>query len=301
MERADVLVMKPNKFNILVVDDNRADLDVLCGILQAEYQVSIAKSGPVALELAARDKPDIILMDIILPGKNGFEVLSALKESEETLAIPVICITSLDSIEDEEKGLTLGAVDYIMKPFHKSIVKARINTHLRIAEQMRMIERLHAFDTLTELPNKRSFDKQMKMEWVRAAREHTPISMLVIDADRFKTINDKYGHQRGDEVLKELAVTIKSAIKRPADYFARWGGEEFTALLPNTELDGAMALAEEIRAKVEAESSVTVSIGVATVMPSAENSIDSLFSQADKAMYYAKQSGRNQVQASVQQ
>jgi len=287
--------MKQNRFNILIVDDSRADLDVLCNILQAEYRITIAKSGPAALETAMRDRPDLILMDVILPCISGFEALSVLKESECTSSIPVICITSLDSVADEEKGLTLGAVDYITKPFHKSIVKARVKTHLRIVEQMRMIEQLHAFDALTEVPNRKSFDKQMAAEWGRAVREQTHISILMIDVDRFKVINDKYGHQHGDMVLKELAATIKSAIKRPADYFARWGGEEFTALLPSTELEGAMALADEIRATVEADSTVTVSIGVATMVPSAESNVDDLFRQADKALYHAKQSGRNRV------
>jgi len=291
--------MEQNKFNILIVNDNRTALDALCDILQAEYRIIVAKTGPTALEIAKRDKPDLILMDVLLPEMSGFEVLSALKKSECTQSIPVICIASLNSVADEEKGLTLGAVDYITKPFHKSIVKARIRTHLRIVEQMRTIEQLHSFDTLTEVPNRKSFDKQMTAEWSRAVREQAYISILMIDADRFKAVNDKYGHQHGDMVLKKLAATIKSAIKRPADYFARWGGEEFAALLPNTELDGAMALAEEIRATVESESSVTVSIGVAAMIPSAENSVDDFFRQADQALYHAKQSGRNQVKACI--
>jgi len=289
--------MEQNKFNILIVDDNQADLDELCDILQAEYRTVIATTGAEALEIAAQDKPDLILMDVILQGMSDFEVLSALKESKCTQSIPVICITSLNNVADEEKGLTLGAVDYITKPFHKSIVKARIKTHLRIVEQLRTIERLHSFDALTEIPNRKSFDKQLAAEWGRAVRAQAFISIIMIDADRFKAVNDKYGHQHGDMVLKELAATIKSAIKRPADYFARWGGEEFAALLPNTELDGAMALAEEIRAKVEAESSVTVSVGVATVIPSAEICVDDFFRQADQALYHAKQSGRNRVKA----
>jgi len=247
------------------------------------------------VERATRDKPDLILLDIVMPGMSGFDVLSVLKESEITRSIPVICITGLNSVSDEEKGFRMGAVDYITKPFHQSIVKARIETHLNIVEQIRMIEQLCLFDSLTKAPNRRSFDDHMAIEWGRSMREQTYLSILMIDLDHFKKLNDTFGHQHGDTVLKEVANLIKSTIKRSADFFARWGGEEFTVLLPSTMLNGALALAEAIRAKIEAESSVTVSIGVASMTPSPESSITDFITQADKALYDAKRDGRNRI------
>lgn len=301
---------------ILLVDDERTNLDVLCRILQSDddntgraalsdYRLIIAKNGPAALKKALRDKPDLILLDIIMPGMNGFEVLSVLKESELTRSIPVIVITGLDSVEDEEKGFQLGAVDYITKPFHKSLVKARVKTHLRIVEQMHIIEQLGLIDALTNIPNRRNFDSRLTAEWGSSIRENTPLSLLMIDVDHFKKFNDKYGHQKGDVVLKMVAHIINTSIRRSSDFAARWGGEEFVVLLPRTDLDGALDLAETIRmgieqaaipgTETEAELSVQVSIGVTSVMPFIESSMIDFVEQADKALYAAKAAGRNRV------
>ncbi|MCL2456830.1 MAG: diguanylate cyclase [Defluviitaleaceae bacterium] len=282
-------------FNILIVDDERANIDVLSHMLKSDYKISIAKSGAQALERAKRDEPDLILLDIIMPDMSGFDVLSELKETENTNAIPVICITGLDSVEHEEKGFSLGAVDYITKPFHQCIVKARIATHLRIVEQMRIIEQIGLIDALTGIPNRRSFDNRLATEWGRAVREKSSLSMLMIDVDHFKKFNDDFGHQQGDLVLKKVAETIKTTLKRPGDFFARWGGEEFAALLPSTSSAGALRFAEAIRINIQTNSNVTVSIGNSSLIPTHDDKIKEFVEHADKALYVAKASGRNRV------
>ena len=308
--------MSHDGFTILIVDDERPNLEVLSRILQSEYKnydgavqlnyrIIAAKTGEAALKMALNDKPDLILLDIILPGINGFEVLSKLKESEGTRSIPVIIITGLDSIADEEMGFFLGAVDYITKPFNKSLVKARVMTHLRIVEQMRLIEHLGWLDPLTGIANRRNLDAHMVMEWGRAVREKTPFSFCMIDVDHFKLVNDTYGHQQGDIVLKSVAGIIRSSVKRSADFVARWGGEEFAVVLPSTDISGALEVAEIIRAKIEkavfpsltgaSDIKITVSAGVASSMPYVENSMTSFLEEADQALYAAKEAGRNRV------
>ena len=305
-------------YKVLIVDDSVFNLGVLRQMLQYDdesiddppyYEIIVANSGAEALEKVEKDKPDLILLDIIMPGMSGFDVLKALKRTndERTRSIPVIVISGLESVEDEEQGFRLGAVDYITKPFHKSLVKARIKTHLRIVEQISIIEQLSLEDALTGIPNRRRFDSAMETEWKSAIREKTPISLLMIDIDNFKRFNDDYGHQQGDMTLKTVAGIIKSSVKRPNDLAARWGGEEFTALLPKTDIDGALIVAENIRSKIEnaeipsvngAEPlKVTVSIGVSSITPAVKDSIFDFIRQADSALYNAKETGRNKVRS----
>ena len=308
--------MELENFKILIVDDSRFNLEVLSRILLAaaetddpdypKYTMTKASSGTEALEKALEEKPDLILLDIIMPGMSGFDVLAILKETEELRGIPVIIISGLADENDEEKGLSLGAVDYITKPFKNSIVIARVKTHLKIVAQMRIIERLSIIDQLTNIPNRRYFDNRIATEWKRTIREKVDISVLMIDVDHFKKFNDTYGHQQGDVVLKEVAATIKATVKRPTDIVARWGGEEFVVLLINTELEGAMIVAEQIRQGVEnlkvynindpdVPLHVEVSIGAASMAPVAESLMEELVGDADKALYTAKETGRNKV------
>ena len=310
--------MELDKFKILIVDDSRFNLEVLSRILLAaaadsndpdypQYTITTATSGPDALEkLASGEKPDLILLDIIMPGMSGFEVLSTIKESDDICDIPVIIISGLADENDEEKGLLLGAVDYITKPFKNSIVIARVKTHLKIVAQLRIIERLSIIDQLTNIPNRRYFDNHIDIEWKRAIREQASISALMIDIDHFKKFNDTYGHQQGDEVLKAVSATIKSVLKRPADTAARWGGEEFVVLLINTEIAGALIVAEQIRASIEALEvqnindpavplNVTISVGAVSIAPANDSLMEEFIGTADKALYAAKESGRNRV------
>lgn len=291
--------------SILVVDDDISSLEVLDYILGQQYNVLTANSGKEALTLAREKHPDLILLDIIMPDISGFDLLLELKESDLTRNIPVIFITGLDDIQDEETGFFLGAVDYIAKPIRESILRARVKTHIKIVNQMRTIERLGMLDALTELPNRRNFDQKLAAEWSRGLREETPVGLVILDVDKFKAYNDTYGHPQGDVLLKAVARVLADTLKRPGDAAARWGGEEFVALLPGTPLEGAAAIAEEVRKNIEATivplekgnapTSVTASFGVAALVPRPDNSAKDLIEAADRRLYKAKSSGRNRV------
>ncbi|MDR3012702.1 MAG: diguanylate cyclase [Chitinispirillales bacterium] len=293
--------------SILVVDDEKANLLLLSRILDEKYDVYTAKDGASAIKKAAELLPDLILLDIVMPDMSGYEVLDALKRQSVTRAIPVIFVTKLSSPDEEEKALSYNAVDYITKPFRPNIIKLRIRTQIRSVNQIRTIERLSMTDQLTEIPNRRSFDNRMNVEWRTSIRETSPIGILMLDIDRFKNYNDTYGHQQGDKVLYAVAKCIEKSLTRPRDFAARWGGEEFSALLPNTDLGGAEEVAERIRVNVEQlkipcekcpdgmASSVTISVGAASVIPDNDSSLDRFISLADNALYEAKRTGRNKV------
>lgn len=292
------------KSNVMIVDDELLNLHVLYNSLKQDYNVITASSGEKALEKAHEERLDIILLDIAMPGMNGFDVLTKLKESSETRNIPVIFITGMTSAKDEAKGLFLGAVDYIAKPFNIDIVQARIRTHLKIIKQMRLIESLGMIDSLTDLANRRRFDQQLKIEWARAIREKKCLSLLTIDVDKFKDYNDAYGHPMGDALLQTLSRIFREQAHRATDLVARIGGEEFVVLLPNSDLVGTLEVGERIRTAVEElgepsgenpERPVTVSLGAATVFPNANSQVDDFIKECDAKLYTAKKTGRNRL------
>ena len=296
--------MEVKKNTLLIVDDENANLKVLTHILGADYTIYTATNGLNAVQKARELQPDLILLDILMPEMDGYETLSTIKKTEEINKIPVVFITGLDSVEDEEKGLSLDAADYITKPFSAPIVKLRVRNQIQIVNQLRMIERLSLVDQLTGIANRRSFDSRLIVEWKQAIREQTSLSLLMMDLDKFKDLNDTYGHQQGDLVLKKVAEIFTMSLRRPADFTARWGGEEFIVLLPNTPLEGALDVAENIRTDIERSPimfsdgtviRITVSIGVASIFPEKSSSIDVFISNADKALYLAKDAGRNRV------
>jgi diguanylate cyclase (GGDEF)-like protein len=294
------------KNSLLIVDDEKMNLKVLTHILGGDYSIYTATIGASGITRAREYRPDLILLDILMPEMDGYETLAELKNDEKTQNIPVIFITGLSSNEDEEKGLSLDTVDYISKPFGAMIVKLRVRNQIKIVNQFRTIQHLSMIDQLTNLPNRRSFDERLNIEWKRSTREQMPISFLMVDVDKFKNYNDTYGHQQGDVVLKTVAEAFNQSVKRPGDFVARWGGEEFAVLLPNTVLDGALDLAERIRMNIantpipclsRSANKVTVSIGVHSMIPVQGSSVDTLISSADKALYEAKDQGRNRVVA----
>jgi len=296
--------MEPKKGSILIVDDENANLKILTHILGAEYTIYTSTNGTDAIKIALDRNPDLILLDILMPGIDGYQTLSEIKKTEGIKKIPVIFISGLDSDEDEVKGLSLDAADYITKPFSPVVVKLRVRNQIQIISQMRTIEQLSLIDPLTKIPNRRSFDERMIMEWKQAIREQTQISVLMMDLDKFKSINDEHGHYHGDTVLQTVAGIFTKTLKRPGDFVARWGGEEFVVLLPNTPLGGAADIAENIRKKVEhtviqrdagPKLQVTISIGVNSVVPGVESNADDFIDLADKRLFTAKQTGRNKV------
>ena len=292
------------KSKLLIVDDEKMNLKVLTNILISDYTIFTATNGKEAIQRAMEYNPDLILLDILMPEMDGYQTLSEIKKTEKIKKIPIVFITGLNSDEDEEKGLSLDAADYITKPFSAMIVKIRVRNQIQIVNQLKMIEHLSLTDQLTDLPNRRYFDERINMEWKQAVREKTQISLLLIDIDKFKEANDLYGHQHGDIVLKILAGLLKKSLKRPGDFTARWGGEEFIILMPNTSPEGAFEVAEKIRADVEKEDinlddgkkiHITVSIGVNSYTPGKTCQIQSFISNTDKALYAAKNAGRNKV------
>ena len=293
-----------NRNSLLIVDDEAFNLDILTHILSPEYMIYTSKNGADAIEKAKEYLPDVVLLDIIMPEMDGYEVLTTLKNLEETREIPVIIITGLSSAEDEEKGLSFEAADYISKPFRAEIVKLRVRNQVQIINQIRTIEKLSMTDQLTGIPNRRSLDKRLHLEWCRAIRDKTPLSILMMDLDKFKNYNDTYGHQQGDAALRAVAKIYSQSLRRRIDFVARWGGEEFALLLPNTPLGGALDVAEKIRRDIEnvvipcqdgSTTRITVSIGVNTQIPTPDSFLEFFIAGGDSALYTAKNEGRNRV------
>jgi diguanylate cyclase (GGDEF)-like protein len=292
-------------FTLLIVDDEKQNRALLTELLQEEYRIILAKDGRQALERAREHNPDLILLDVLMPEMNGYGVIRELKNDDKTRNIPVIFITALDSAGDEERGLELGAVDYISKPFTPAIVRVRIRNHLQSVHQRRLLEKMAMLDSLTGIPNRRRFNEVLEQEWRRCMRDNVPLSLIVVDVDHFKAFNDSYGHTAGDEVLRRIASTLQTSVRRPGDFVARYGGEEFVMLLPGIDSEGARLLAEHARADIEAEHIphaisdaapwITISLGGATRIPQENGEIAELFCLADTWLYEAKHGGRNRV------
>jgi diguanylate cyclase (GGDEF)-like protein len=296
------------KQRILIVDDAPENIKMLAHVLKPNYSVSFAVNGENALKIAASEPPpDLILLDIIMPGIDGYEVCRRLKSDRRTQNIPVIFITSMNEEADETKGLELGAVDYITKPFSMAIVRARVKTHLELKIHRDMLEHLSSLDGLTGIPNRRRFDEYFDAEWRIAVRESSLLSLMMIDIDHFKDFNDEYQHLAGDDCLRRVAKNLAASVRRPGDFVARYGGEEFVAVLPRTDAAGASAVGESMRNNIESlnilhsvspiRNCVTISVGTATLSPSLNISGDMLIKGADDALYQAKKEGRNRVKS----
>ena len=293
------------EFTLLIVDDEKQNRLLLTELFGSTYKIIQAKNGVQALEKARQHRPDLILLDVLMPEMDGMGVLRELKRDDATRLIPVIFITALSSATDEENGLNLGAVDYISKPFHPPIVRVRVHNQLQLVHQRRLLEQLASLDGLTGIPNRRQFDATLLKEWHRCQRNQQPLSLIVADVDFFKKYNDALGHAAGDRVLQEVAATLRQAARRPGDLVARYGGEEFVLLLPETNATGAQALAEGLqqllhsKALPHPDSSLgpwlTMSMGGNTIVPSTTALDPEFFALADAALYRAKHQGRNQV------
>lgn len=296
--------MEPIKNSILIVDDSSLNIIALSNILKDQYQLYVEKDGHACVATARKHQPDLILLDIIMPGMSGFDVISELKGNNVTCDIPIIFITGLNNTADEEKGFLLGAADYINKPFSPAVVKLRVKNQIQIVNQIRLIHDISITDELTGIGNRRFFYAQLEQEWQRAMRHQSSLAFMMIDVDRFKPYNDTYGHLQGDIALKTVAQTIKTSLSRAIDRCARWGGEEFAVILPDTDIAGARDVAERIRANVEAlvlpledgkETRVTISTGIHCLIPKNDEdyTLKNFVSDADMALYYAKEKGRN--------
>jgi len=289
---------------ILVVDDAMENIQILHHALRDEHEVLFALDGEKALELALEQQPDLILLDAVMPGMDGYAVCAALRASPRLQDIPVIFVTALSQPEDETRALEAGAVDFISKPFNVAVVRARVRSQLTIKRQADAMRELSMTDGLTGVANRRSFNDTLDAEWRRCARAGLPLSVIMIDIDHFKLYNDHYGHQAGDLCLQQVSAAMARCASRPQDMLARYGGEEFILLLPQEAADGAEVVARRIldevaRLAVPHTASttaphVTVSLGVCTVLPPLDaTDANALIRLADKQLYLAKQGGRN--------
>jgi len=290
---------------ILTVEDDDAIRALIGGVLSSEFNTLAAGDTKTALEIALQNLPDLILLDVGLPDVDGFEACRKIKADPLLADIPVIFLTSRSSSMDEVDGLEAGGIDYITKPINPVILRARIRNHLELKKSRDALERLARIDGLTGMNNRRTFDEMLQREWKRQARTSQPLSIIMIDVDHFKQYNDTYGHGAGDTCLRRVSQAAEGSLQRPADIVARYGGEEFVALLPDTMLEGAMAVAESIRAAIisleiehiesKVAAYVTVSLGVACMVPELDKDPGQLLEAADEQLYAAKSEGRNRA------
>lgn len=287
--------MNRDKESILIIDDSLDDRRLIKHHLNREgYQLSEAKNGKEALEKVASEKPDLILLDIVMPGMDGFEVCKKIRENPKLKALYIIMLTA-EARENDHKvsGLDGGADHYMLKPFDADELKARIRTGLRTAAEKKGA----IIDPLTQLYNRFFFNTLLEQEVARARRFNHSLSLIMLDLDFFKKVNDTFGHYAGDTVLTELAEILQQH-SRETDLPIRWGGEEFVLLLPETDIGGAARLAEKIRVAVKdyrftEAGSLTASLGVATLCNQEDQG--DLLKRVDDALYEAKGGGRNQI------
>jgi diguanylate cyclase (GGDEF)-like protein len=325
---------------ILIVDDSPDGQLLIKSILKAEgyTDLSTAESALDAFKLLGMDNPttvateiDLILMDIVMPEMDGIEACRLIKSFEYLRDIPIIIVTATGQAKELQMAFAAGAIDYIPKPLNKAELLARVRSALKLKHEMdcrkarekellrvkkqleqanQILQRLSSLDGLTGIANRRRFDEFLEQEWRRATRDATPLSLILIDIDFFKAYNDTYGHQIGDDCLKQVANMLSSKLNRSGDLVARYGGEEFVVLLPGTEVKGAAVIAKGLCAGVEAlkiahsnsqiSDRVTISLGVASAIPELNSSPADLISAADQALYQAKQEGRNRVKIIMQ-
>lgn len=288
---------------VLLVDDSLVIQRLVQSRLSVDnFEVITASDGARALEIVSDVKPDVILLDVDMPIMNGYDTCRHLKDKPDTKLIPIIFLTAQGKTDDKVKGLDLGAIDYVTKPFDPVELRARVRSAYRMKYLLELLEKKAQIDGLTGLYNRAFFDARLDQEFERARRYGLHISLVILDIDHFKRVNDTYGHVFGDEVLSEVADVLR-ARARSVDVVARYGGEEFVVILPEQILSGAMVVARRVREHVESLSPrfgeqivpVTASLGVASTQQLGYTSPQALVEAADKSLYSAKQNGRNQI------
>jgi len=302
--------MNSEEKRILVVDDTESNIDILVELLSDIYEVMVALDGESAVEIAKEEIPDLILLDIMMPGMDGYEVCRILKSDEKTRDIPIIFITANTSEKSIEKAYDIGGNDYVTKPFRPRELLARVHRELELRKLIEDLERsreemrlMAITDPMTKLYNRRYFSEISEDIFSLAKRNGHNLGVIMLDIDKFKRVNDTYGHQVGDEVIISLANVIVTHI-RQSDTACRYGGEEFVILLPETDINGVRNVAEKIRRAVEeskmelpdgVELKYTVSLGITEADFEKDRNVEKVIGRADEALYDAKESGRNRV------
>ncbi|MGI8906606.1 MAG: diguanylate cyclase [Candidatus Sumerlaeaceae bacterium] len=299
-----------NTYRVLIVDDEPMNVDMLGRRLTSRgYMVASAANGQEALRAVKGSLPDVMLVDVNMPGMSGLELLDKLRADESTTAVPIILVSALSDTENIVRGLQRGANDYVTKPINLPVLLARIETHLKMSSlvsqlenQKEILAKLAASDDLTGIYNRRSLFESLEIDLARAQRYRHELTVLMMDLDHFKNVNDLHGHAAGDAVLRQFADRISSHL-RSTDALFRYGGEEFCAVLPESNHEQGMLVAENLRNVVlsepfryeDLELTLTVSIGLSTFALPKPLSAAELLDRADKALYEAKNSGRNRV------
>ena len=297
---------EPIKHSILIIDDEPNNIIALTGILENDYDIHAEIDSSEAVDTAIEQMPDIILLDILMPEPDGYEIITKLKALKTTRDIPVIFVTGLDDENAEEKGFSLGAADYILKPFNPATVKMRIFNQLKLFYKFRNVDAVSDktfFDDLTGIYNRRYFDESMPRIIKFLSRSKGHLSLMMIDIDFFMQYNDLYGQNAGDECLKNIAEIITDDLPRTDDFIIRYSKEDFILVLPNTDEKGAINVVERLMQNIkdaaiphggsDIADHVTISVGIATGIVEHTNIINDFVNIADKQLYASKHKGRN--------
>ncbi|WIE05478.1 diguanylate cyclase [Vibrio fluvialis] len=295
--------MTEPKFTVLVVDDQATNIQLSYQLLKNEYDVLMATTGQQAIAVCREHKPDLILMDVLMPDINGWETCKILKRDPDIATIPVIFVTALTDQDDENACWDAGAVDFLQKPINANTLKHRVRAHLTLKHQSDLLRSLAYVDGLTGISSRRHFDQYMEAQMGHAFRKQESLGVLLIDIDFFKQYNDRYGHIAGDDCLRQVAQSLKQSCLRSADMVARYGGEEFVLVLPDTNERGLERIAQRIKQQLEQEaiahigsptSLLTVSAGGAVYLPGElPDDAEAMLILADTMLYKAKAEGRN--------
>jgi len=303
---------------VLIVDDSPTIRAALRGLVQKMgHSVIEAADGSKALAIYAQDRPDLVLIDVVMPVMDGYEAARQMRHSRPDEWVPIIFLSSKEADQDLDRAIEAGGDDYLVKPVSFVVLNAKIRALQRIestrtkllemsrdlAAANRELENLSRQDGLTEIANRRYFDTYLLTEVKRASRERQPLSLILADVDYFKAFNDCYGHQAGDDCLRRVASALKAVGRRPADLAARYGGEEFAMVLPATAMEGAVDLAKSLARAIDAlaiphvrsgvSTNLTLSQGIASLIPVHDTKSETIIEFADQALYQAKQQGRN--------
>lgn len=296
---AEVIPPSLSYGTILVVDDDPASIQVINNILSNEYRVLMATSCEQAIKVCNKGMPDLLLLDVLMPGIGGLETCRMIKNNPQLSHIPIIFITSLQAEEDEEECWSAGGVDFVQKPIKPMTLVNRVKSQLIQKHQADLLHKYAYIDGLTGVYNRRYFDQRLHEQLSLSARNKRPLTLLLLDIDHFKRYNDSKGHLGGDGALCLVAKNIHNCCQRPSDITARYGGEEFALILPDTDNEGAIKVADNILMSLTAlnilhpdsvEPYLTVSIGIATTI---HDNSKILIEEADKQLFLAKQNGRN--------